>query len=290
MLSMYREIGGELIKLSVQKKNYVAIVGHLIFLALCYLAYRLSGPAGFLQQHAGRGAGANDFSNLVQCIDGLFFSRLALYPTFLFLMPILVATIGGDIVAGEIQDGSLKLYLARPRSRTRVMFSKFISLYIACLGFSLYFSIFAILCGCAIFGFSWTQIVIQMGDQLSSAGLMISTAPFVLCRYFLTVLYYSFSLMALGAIALFFSTLFNRMTAATVSVITLHFVSYGFAALPIAEPLRPWMLSNVMSQTQLLWMPEIPLSNLIANLATISFYIAVMFLASCFVFNSKDIK
>ena len=60
-----------------------------------------------------------DRAEVVKYLDGFFFARIALVPTFTVLMPIVMATPGRDGIAGEIQEGSLKLYMSRPRAELR---------------------------------------------------------------------------------------------------------------------------------------------------------------------------
>ena len=39
---MIRDLGNELIKMAYQKKNYIPVVGYVIFVLLCYLAWKTS--------------------------------------------------------------------------------------------------------------------------------------------------------------------------------------------------------------------------------------------------------
>lgn len=95
---MIREIWFEIIKFKSQKKNYVVIAGHLLFLALCYLAFKTS-KLHFLH----RTLRSNKFDiNLLDYMDGLFFSRAGLVPTFLVLMPIFICTLAGGVIAGRL--------------------------------------------------------------------------------------------------------------------------------------------------------------------------------------------
>ena len=127
--------------------------------------------------------------------------------------------------------------------------------------------------------------------------LWLSTCPglpprsqVALLRYFVSMVYFSFSLTALAAITLFFSTVFNRMSAATVTVISLYFVSYVIAALPFSEAIRPYLLSEVMNNAFLFWLSPLPLFKLLLNCATLALYMAGFLLAAVLTFNYKDLK
>ena len=94
---MIRSIRFELVKMGCQKKNYIPLVGYLFFIILCYIGFRTSSHSlaklldGFEQNRA----------EAANYLDGFFFARIVLVPTFIVLMPIVMAALGGDCVAGE---------------------------------------------------------------------------------------------------------------------------------------------------------------------------------------------
>lgn len=280
---MLRETYYEIIKIFTQKKNYVVIFGHIFMMLLCYIAFKTSNLR-FI------GSDVRDmFGDIMQFIDGMFFARIAAIPTFMMIMPIFVSTLAGDIIAGEIQDGSLKLYLARPRSRIRLVASKMLAVFSVTLLYCIYFSLFSLVLGIIFFGWPGnSQLIYMRGMGLGNSIVLMDLAG-ASARYILMTLYYSYSLMALAGIVLFLSTIFNRMTAATVSGITLYFVCYIIERLPFAEKIAPYMLSHVMNYPDL-YILEIPLGRFTANMAALSIYTALFVMLSMITFSMKDIK
>ena len=283
---MLRSLCHELAKLRIQKKNYVMLGGHLLFLGLCYLAFRSAQGNFFRRFDKTMNFHVED---LTSYLDGLFFARIAMVPTFIVLMPIVVATLAGDCVAGEMQEGSLKLYVSRPRSRSRIILSKFFAVYLATLLYCLYFAALNIAIGVLVLNISPTQLV-MLTDRVFGTDVVIMGVRGALLRYFAATVYFSFSLTALGAITLFFSTVFNRMSAATVTVISFYFVSYVIAALPFSESIRPYLLSEVMNNSFLLWLSPLPVNKLLVNLSTLSLYTVGFLLLATLMFNYKDLK
>lgn len=280
---MFRETWYEIIKIFTQKKNYVVIIGHFLLVMLCYLSFKTTD-----YKFVG-GDVRNMFENVGVFFDGLFFARIAVIPTFMIIMPIFIATLSGDIIAGEIQDGSLKLYMARPRSRIMLITNKLLAIYAVTLVYCIYFSIICFLVGLVFFGWpNSPQLIYMRGLGLGNSIVLMSLNEAVV-RYVIMTLYYSFSLMALGSIVLFMSTIFDRMTAATVSGITLYFVCYIIERLPFAEKIAPYMLSRVMNYPDL-YMTTVPYGRLTANLAALSIYIALFSMLSMVSFSMKDIK
>lgn len=283
---MLRSLCHELVKLRIQKKNYVMLGGHLLFLGLCYLAFRSAQGNFFRRFDKTMNFHVED---LTSYLDGLFFARIAMVPTFIVLMPIVVATLAGDCVAGEMQEGSLKLYVSRPRSRSRIILSKFFAVYLATLLYCLYFAALNIAIGVLVLNLSPTQLV-MLTDRVFGTDVVIMGVRGALLRYFAATVYFSFSLTALGAITLFLSTVFNRMSAATVTVISFYFVSYVIAALPFSESIRPYLLSEVMNNSFLLWLSPLPVNKLLVNLSTLSLYTVGFLLLATLMFNYKDLK
>lgn len=290
-MNMWRNIGYELLKMAVQKKNFVIAAGHLLFLTLCYIGFRSGGGSREFARTLERAGFSEAFANFIfSCFDGPFLARLVMIPTFLILMPILVATLAGETVAGEMQDGSLKLALSRPRSRTGMILSKFFAIYLMTLFFSLYFAVISLAAAALLRGWSSTQVIFMFGAW----GVDFTTMgePAAILRYGAMVIYFSFSQMALAAIALFFSTIFNRTTAATVAAVTVYFVCYIAALFPFMAHLKDYLLSETMGGATafLFWLNNIPWYKLSANLALLSIYIVVFLTLAIINFNWKDIR
>ena len=282
---MIREICYELFKLSNQKKNYIPIAGYLLFVILCYIAYRASQPT-LISMISTLDMNRQD---AVRYLDGFCFARIVLVPTFIVLMPIVMAALGGDCVAGESQEGSLKLYMTRPRSRTRVILVKFAAVYGAGFLYSVFFATAGLLLGFLFFGMAPAQILLMPG-RVFGETLSVMTNIEAMIRYWSVTLYFSFSLMTLGAMAVFFSTIFNRMSSAAISVLTFYFVSYVTATLPFAGVIQPWLISEIMNNAFLFWLTPVPIAKLCVNVAVLALYICSFLTAAIIRFNYKDIQ
>ncbi|MBO5689919.1 MAG: ABC transporter permease subunit [Lentisphaeria bacterium] len=281
---MIREIGHELLKMGSHKKSYIPIAGYILFVLLCYIAFKNS-----LEPLSKMLKGFTDPKEAVRYLDGFFFARILFGPTFIILMPIVMAAIGGDCVAGEIQDGSLKLYMSRSRSRTKVILTKFAAIYTAGFLYCMLFACAGLTVGYLLFGMAPVQLLLVPATVFGSTVAVMDNPEAVL-RYFGTALYFSFSLMTMGSLALFFSTLFNRMSSAAIAVITIYFVSYIIITLPFGEWLRPWLISEIMNNGFLFWLTPLPMGKIYVNLATLGLYICSFLMAAIITFNCKDIR
>src|SRR5438045_5538346 len=60
-------------------------------------------------------------------ISALTVALIMLIPQIILLMPLYAALVGGDLVAKEAEDGTLRMILARPISRMRLLLVKWLA-------------------------------------------------------------------------------------------------------------------------------------------------------------------
>ena len=106
---MIRGIWFELVKLSCQKKSYIPFAGYLLFIALCFVAFKnsTSSLAAML------GGFEVDRTQAAKYLDGFFFARILLGPTFIIRMPIVMAALGGGL-RGRRNSGGVPQALHEP--------------------------------------------------------------------------------------------------------------------------------------------------------------------------------
>ncbi len=281
---MFRQIKFELKKLSCQKKTYIVFFGQILLLTLGYIGFKVSKFNGYW----GRTLERIDI-DIVKLIDAFFFARVMILPTCIIILPIFICTIAGDIVAGEVQDGSLKLYLSRPRSRINVILSKLAALFVSSVVCCSFFALTSLIVGYALFKSPGTQIIPLHGTGIDIEFVVLPLSV-AFERYFISLAYYSFSIMALASITLFFSTVFNRMTTATIAGLTVFFVCHILEAIPVIGVLRPYLFSAAMSDTMLFWSDTIPVMTILHNILILGFYITIFSGLSIIIFSTKDIK
>jgi len=284
---MLNAIRNELTKMFFQKKNHVVILGHLFMLGLCYLGFRTS-KLNFIQISLNRSLGI-DFSDIMSYVDAMFFARTAMVPTYFIIFPIFICTIAGDLIAGEIQEGNLKLYASRAVSRSHIIFTKLSAMVVVAFLYSVYFAIANLAIGWIFFGPPGSQLIYMhnLGLDTDLVFMQLSDASLA---YLYTTLYCAFSVMALGCMTFFFSTVFNRMTTATVAGITIYFVCYLVGALPFCAELRPYLLSTAMNGISVFWLERIPFGMLTDNLCLLGLYISIFSGLALTTFTIKDMK
>src|SRR6478672_8655792 len=129
--------------------------------------------------------------------NGLFVPLAALGVEIGMFLPLAIAMLAGDAVAGEANLGTLRYLLTVPVGRTRLLAVKYASLVVGALWGVAVVTVAGALAGIALFG---------TGPMTTLSGTQIGFGE-ALWRVVLVALYVAAGLAALGAVGLFISTL-----------------------------------------------------------------------------------
>ena len=117
------QLRNELWKLFGKKRTYI---GFGVFLVAQVGMLLLFHYGHGMQRSMERMLSGNGY--LVQdYVSALTVSLIMLFPQVLLLMPLYTGLIGGDLVAKEAEDGTLRMILCRPVSRGRLLFVKWLA-------------------------------------------------------------------------------------------------------------------------------------------------------------------
>jgi ABC-2 type transport system permease protein len=179
----------------------------------------------------GPGDGGPDFLSSITS-NGLFVPLAALGVEIGIFLPLAMAMLSGDAIAGEANIGTLRYLLTVPVHRTRLLAVKYLSLCIGALWGVCAVAVPGALIGITLFGTG--PLTTLSGDQIGfGSGLW---------RVLLVMLYLSAGLAALGAVGLFISTLTEQPIAAAIALMVVTVVSWILDAVPQLGWLHPWLL------------------------------------------------
>ncbi len=177
---------------------------------------------------AGRGP---DFLSSVTA-NGLFVAFAALTIELPLFLPLAVAVLAGDAIAGEANLGTLRYLLTVPVGRARLLVVKLASLAIGALEGVLVVGLTGAVIGIALFG---------TGPLTTLSGSQIGFGD-ACWRLLLVMAYLTCCLTGLAAVGLFVSTLTEQPIAATVAVTIFSTLSFILDAVPQLEWLHPYLL------------------------------------------------
>jgi ABC-2 type transport system permease protein len=187
----------------------------------------------------GGGGGGNQPAFLGQVTgNGVFLAFLSLVVESTLILPLAVAIVAGDAIAGEANRGTLRYLLAVPAGRTRLLGIKFTATVAFCAGACLLVAAVAVTAGAILFPVGPVTLLSGTAVPLG-AGLL---------RLLLVALYLAAAMAALGAIGLAISTLTEHPIGAIAAVLVIALASQvadSVSQLDVIHPYLPthWWLS-----------------------------------------------
>ena len=227
----------------------------------------------------GGGGGGPDFvSSIVG--NGLFVAFAALTVELPLFLPLAVATISGDSVAGEANLGTLRYLLTVPAGRTRLLAVKYVAIALFAGAAVALVALVGSVIGLALFG---------GGEMISLSGSTLSFGEAV-GRLLLTCGYLGCGLSALGAIGLFVSTLTEQPIGATVAVVLINLMMIICNAVEQLSWLHPWLLTHWWTAFGDLLREPIGTADIQRGLLTFGAYAVVFWLLAWARFTTKDVS
>jgi ABC-2 type transport system permease protein len=184
------------------------------------------------------GRGGNFLSAVVS--NGQLFPAAALALVLPIFLPITVAIVAGDTVAGEASAGTLRYLLVRPVGRLRLLAAKLVSVTAFVLLAVLLVAVTGYLVGVALFGFGVDATLGGAGGITSLSGAVLSPAELV-ARTLAAVGYIALCMLTLGAVGLFFSTLTDSSLGAALGVLAVVVTSAVLLPLDAAAAIRDYL-------------------------------------------------
>ena len=194
-------------------------------------------------------------------------------------LPLAVSVIAGDSIAGEANTGTLRYLLTVPVGRVRLLAVKFTAVVVTTVVVVGVVGLTGGITGVALFG---------TGDMVTLSG---TTLPFwsALGRVGLVALYMVACLVAVGAVALFVSTLTEQPIGAAVAMLMFIIVSQILGAINEIDWLHPYLISNYWSAWGDLLRDPPGYDQVLLGLASAAAYTAVGLTASWARLTTKDI-
>ena len=211
--------------------------------------------------------------------NGALYPAAALAIVLHLFLPVAVAVVAGDAIAGEAQAGTLRYLLIRPVGRTRLLVAKLVSVIAYALMAVVIVSVTAYAVGTQLFG---------SGPLPSVSGTELSTGAATL-RTVLAVLYVGWSMLGVAAVALFLSTLTDSPLAAALGAIALLVTSGVLVGLEASASVQPYLPTRYWLAFVDLFRDPVLYRDLARGTALQAAYIVVFLGAAWANFMTKDV-
>jgi ABC-2 type transport system permease protein len=265
MRSIYR---WELLKLRAQKRTYLGLGSAVLV------------PIIFIVALAANGGGPEDvpFGRYVT-ETGLAIPPVLLLFSSIWLFPLIVSLVAGDIVANEDGNGTLKTILTRSADRQQIFVAKLLAAFsyaVVALGL---FAGTGLMLGGLRYGFD--PLTSLSGTPINTGrGLLLLGG--VLLAYLLPV-------FAIASIAMLLSTVTRNSAAAVVGALMLSLVLQIIGVISGLDALRPYLLSTQFDAWQGLLREPIDWAPIIRSAWVCALYGIPSLVAALLVFMRRDV-
>lgn len=214
--------------------------------------------------------------------NGRLFPAAALAIVLPLFLPVSVAVIAGDSVAGEAQAGTLRYLLVRPVGRTRLLFAKLVAVLVfVCLAVVVV-TVTAYFVGTNLFGSEPVGVTTESGTVLTPQQALLRTG--------LAMLYVALSMLGVAAMALFLSTVTDSPLAAALGALALLVTSTLLLTLDAAHGLRPYLPTRYWLSFVDVFRQPILWRDLLRGVGLQAIYLVVLLGAAWANFTTKDVK
>lgn len=216
--------------------------------------------------------------------NGSLFSVAALAIVLPLFLPVAVAVVAGDTVAGEASAGTLRYLLIRPVGRTRLLVAKLVSVFAFVLTSVVVVSGTGFLVGRALLGNQPLSAV----AATSVSGTTL-TADQIAGRTVLAIGYVAFSMLGVAAVALFLSTVTDSALSASMGALAILIGSSLLLTIDASRALQPYLPTRYWLSFIDLFRDPILWHNVLRGVALQGVYVVVLLGAAWANFATKDV-
>jgi ABC-2 type transport system permease protein len=258
-----------------RRRNQLLLFVTALFPLLIGIVLRVTGP------HGGQPRGPNHAPLLYAQLtgNGVFLTFTALSTLLILVLPVAVTVVGGDSIAGEAGNGTLRYLLTVPAGRTRLLTIKLASTVIFALAATVLVSAVALAAGAALF---------PVGPVTLLSGATVSLAA-GLVRLLLVTLYVVAAMATLGALALAVSTLTEHSLAAIAAMLIAVVTSELLDNIPQLGWLAPYLPTHWWLSFDALLRAPVDTATLGKGLASFGIYLAMAVAFAWARFGSADV-
>jgi len=213
--------------------------------------------------------------------NGTLYPLAALAIVLPLFLPIAVALIAGDSVAGEAQAGTLRYLLARPAGRTRLLVAKLVSVFAFVAVTVLVVAVVGYVVGQLLFD-------VQPLGGTSLSGTTLTPAE-IAGRTVLAIGYVTVSMLGVAAFALFFSTLTDSPLVAMLGALGILVASSLLFTLDAASSFAPYLPTRYWLAFVDFFRVPIQWRDIVRGLALQGVYVVVLLGSAWANFTTKDV-
>ena len=273
------QLRNELWKLFGKQRTYIGFGALLLAQVLIVLMFRFSHASrGMIRQLESNGYDASQY------LTSLTIATVMLFPIAYILLPLYVTLIGGDLVAKEAEDGTLRMILSRPISRFRLLLVKWLAGVIFSALLVMMLGLVGVLFARCYY--PWGGLFVFVPEQIFS----VLGASDGLWHYAGAHLLMVVTACTLLSLSFMFSCFNVKPAAATILALSVIFVSFVLMQIPFFKDLQPWFLNYYLNLWQEMLAQPIPWWKVGESLCVLAGFNLTFLIVGITAFHVRDIK
>ncbi len=271
----------ELYKIFKRPRTYISFGIILAITFVIQLALVTDGKSflGFLMQGI-----EEQFDIQGRVLNGYLVAYVILH-SLLMNIPLLIALVAGDSLAGEANLGTLRLLLTKPISRAKLVLMKFLSSFIYTVILIIWLAVIALFLSLILFG---------KGDMinLKSDSFVLILQNDVMWRYFMAFCFATLAMTTIASLSLMLSAFADNSIGpiiATMGIVVVITILSNLQ-LPVFNVIIPYLFTTHMIGWKGFFDDPIPYHAILRSALILLTYTTVFLTTTIIYFNKKDIK
>ena len=227
----------ELFKIFKRPRTYIAFIAIAAIVILIQLAFYVDGESyiQFMLQTI-----SESFNVEGKILNGYLICYLILQ-TLLIHVPLLIALIAGDLVAGEANMGTLRLLISKPVSRESFMLSKFLASVVYTLLLLVWMAFLSLVVSLLVFG---------VGDLMifKSEQIVILKSADIMWRFYCAFGFAAIAMTTVASLAFLLSIFAENSIGPIITTmsIIIVFTILSSMDLPLFRTIKPFIFTSHM--------------------------------------------
>lgn len=280
MTLFLRQLGFELLKLFARKRTYLGFGVFLGVEVLILLLLQTRDATRMLRRSMTQHG--LDFS---EYFSGLTLAHVMITNTVFLLGSLYLALVCGDMVAKEVEDGTMRMLLSRPISRLRVLALKYLACVVYTWALTLFIVVSSLLFGLAYKGWGglivvapWDHVFGYFEAWPGLGRFGIGTA--ILC----------FVMLTFASLGFMFSCFNMKPATATILTLSVYIGDTVIRTIPYFESAHGYLLTHHMAIWTQAFQQELPWRAIGGSMVYLGFWDLIFLGVATAFFIDRDFK
>jgi ABC-2 type transport system permease protein len=270
----------ELFKIFRKPRTYIAFGAIASIVALIQLALYVDGEEylSFVMQSFNE-----TFVVEGRKLNG-YFVCYTILQTLLIHVPLLIALVAGDMIAGEANMGTLRLLVTKPITRTQLLLGKFLATTIYTLALLTFMALLSLFGSMVLFGVS--DLIVFKSDMF-----ILLEQDDVFWRYLCAFGFAALAMTTVASLAFFLSVFAENSIGPIIAAMSIIVVLTILISMDIAffNHLRPYLFINHMLNWKGFFDKPVDYGEVLKSALVLLAHIIFFVSLTIFIFRKKDI-